>query len=149
MRLYSRGLGFRRRLGVTPRTVIGGLVVLLTVAVAGCADAEPNATREPTVPTSAQVATPTPSLTAPPSPMPAEATDVEVVYASSAYPLRWDQGEYDPLWGDLDADAPIIDRLLRAIEGGTPVEVVDVVVDEKPSWTLSGSATAQPGRSGS
>ena len=69
--------------------------------------------------------------------MPADATDVEVVYASSAYPLRWDQGEYDPLWGDLDADAPIIDRLLRAIEGGTPVEEVDVVVDEKPSWTLS------------
>ena len=31
MRLYSRGLGFRRRLGVTPRTVIGGLVVGGTV----------------------------------------------------------------------------------------------------------------------
>ena len=133
MRLYSRWLGFRRRLGVTPRTVIGGLVVLLTVAVAGCADAEPNATREPTVPTSAQVATPTPSLTAPPSPMPADATDVAVVYASSAYPLRWDQGEYDPLWGDLDADAPIIDRLLRAIADGTPVEIVEM--DEELKWT--------------
>ena len=31
MRLYSRGLEFRRRLGVTPRTVIGGLVVGDTV----------------------------------------------------------------------------------------------------------------------
>ena len=62
-----------------------------------------------------------------------DATEVEVVYASPRYPLPWDRGEYDPLWGDLDADAAIIDRLLRAIERGTPVEVVDV--DENRTWT--------------
>ena len=38
----------------------GGLLVFLMVAVAGCANAEPNATVEPAVPTSAQVATPKP-----------------------------------------------------------------------------------------
>ena len=116
----------RRRLRVWTRTIIGGLVVLQMVAVAGCADAEPNATGEPTVPASAQVATPKPSVTTPPSP-PVDPTEIEVVYASPAYPQLWGPGEYDPLWGDLDADAPIIDRLLRAIEGGTPVEMVGVV----------------------
>ena len=105
------------------------------VAVAACNDAEPNATVEPTVPSSAQVATPKPSVTTSPSLLPVAATDVDVVYASPAYPLPWDRGEYDPLWGDLDADAPIINRLLHAIERGTPVEVGDVNVDEKPIWT--------------
>ena len=134
MRLHSKRTGMQRGLRVWTRTILGGLVVLLVVAVAGCADAEPNATGESTVSASAQVATPTPPVAAPPSPVPADATDVEVVYASPpAYPLRWDQGEYDPLWGDLDADAPIIDRLLRAIEGGTPVEIAEM--DEEPIWT--------------
>ena len=105
------------------------------VAVAACNDAEPNATVEPTVPSSAQVATPKPSVTTSPSLLPVAATDVDVVYASPAYPLPWDRGEYDPLWGDLEADAPIINRLLHAIEGGMPVEVGDVNVDEKPIWT--------------
>ena len=123
----------KRGLRVWTRTIIGGLVVLLMVAVAGCADAEPKSTGVPRVPTSTQVATPTPSVTAPPSPAPADATDVEVVYASPAYPLPWDQGEYDPLWGDLDTDAPIIDRLLRAIAGGTPVEIMEI--DEERTWT--------------
>ena len=123
----------KRGLRVWTRTIIGGLVVLLMVAVAGCADAEPKSTGVPRVPTSAQVATPSPSLTAPPSPTPADATDVEVVCASPAYPLPWDQGDYDPLWGDLDADAPIIDRLLRAIAGGTPVEIMEI--DEERTWT--------------
>ncbi len=135
MRLHSKGTGMKRGLRVWIRTIIGGLVFLLMVAVAGCADAEPNATGEPTVPSSAQVATPRPSVTAPPSPLPVAATDVETVYVSPAYPLPWDQGEYDSLWGDLDADAPIINRLLRAIEGGMPVEAVEVDVDEKPIWT--------------
>ena len=121
--------GFR----VWTRTIIGGLLVFLMVAVAGCANAELNATVEPAVPTSAQIATPKPSVTAPPSPVPADATDVEVVYASPARPLPWDQGEYVPLWGDLDADAPIIDRLLRAIVGGTPVEIGEI--DEERAWT--------------
>ena len=125
--------GLRVHLGVLKLGIIGGLSVLLMLAVAACNDAEPNATGEPTVPSSAQVATPKPSVTAPPSPLPVAATDVETVYVSLAYPLPWDQGEYDPLWGDLDADAPIINRLLRAIEDGMPVEAVEV--DEKPIWT--------------
>ena len=133
MRFNGRGAGMKRGLRVWPRTIIGALVVLLMMAVAGCADAEPKSTGVPRVPTSAQVATPTPSVTAPPSPAPVDATDVEVVYASPAYPLPWDQGEYDPLWGDLDTDAPIIDRLLRAIAGGTPVEIVEI--DEERTWT--------------
>ena len=73
------------------------------------------------------------SETAPPSPSPADSKDVEVVYASPSRPLPWDQGQYDPLWGDLDADAPIIDRLLRAIAGGTPAEIVET--DEERIWT--------------
>ena len=133
MRIHNRGGWIQTAAWSHTRTIVGGLVVLLMVAVAGCADAEPKSTGVPRVPTSAQVATPTPSVTAPPWPAPADATDVEVVYASPAYPLPWDQGEYDPLWGDLDTDAPIIDRLLRAIEGGMPVEEVEV--DEKPIWT--------------
>ena len=124
MRLNSKGTGMKRGLRVCTRTITGGLVVLLMVAVAGCTDAEPNATGEPTVPTSAQVATPTPSVTAPPSPVPADAMDVEVVYASQErQPPFLVQGEYDPMWGDLDADAPIIDRLLHAMASGTPVEM--------------------------
>ena len=135
MRLHSSVSGLRAHLGVLKLGIIGGLSVLPMLAVAACNDAEPNATREPTVPSSAQVATPKPSVTAPPLPLPVAATDVETVYVSPAYPLPWDQGEYDPLWGDLDADAPIINRLLRAIEGGMPVEAVEVEVDEKPIWT--------------
>ena len=105
----------------------------MMVAVAGCADAEPKSTGVLRVPTSAQVATPSPSVTAPPSPMPADATDVDVVYASrERQPPFLFPGEYDPLWGDLDADALIIDRLLRAIEGGTPAETVEM--DEEPTW---------------
>ena len=133
MRLHSKGTGMKRRLGAWTRTIVVGLAALLMLSVAGCADAEPDATGEPAVSTSAQVATPTPSVTAPPSPAPAVATAVEVVYASPAYPLPWDQGEYDPLWGDLDADAPIIDRLLRAIAGATPVEIMEV--DDDRIWT--------------
>ena len=70
----------------------GGLLVFLMVAVAGCANAEPNATVEPAVPISAQVTTPKPSVAAPPSPAPVDTTDVEVVYASPARPLPWNQG---------------------------------------------------------
>ena len=106
----------------------------MMVAVAGCANAEPKSTGVPRVPTSAQVATPSPSLTAPPSPTPADATDVDVVYASrERQPPFLFPGDYDPLWGDLDTDAPIIDRLLRAIAGGTPVEIMEI--DEERTWT--------------
>ena len=95
MRIHNRGGGggwIQTAAWSHTRTIVGGLVVLLMVAVAGCADAEPKSTGVPRVPTSAQVATPTPSVTAPPSPAPADATDVEVVYASPAHPLPWDQG---------------------------------------------------------
>ena len=132
---YGKELGLGRRPEVTPRTIIGGLVLLLLVAMGGCADAQPNTANEPSVPTSAQADTPKPSITAPPSPLPVDATDVEVVYASPRYPLPWDQGEYGPLWRDLDADAPIINLLLRAIEGGAPVEVVEVNEDGESIWT--------------
>ena len=141
MRIHNRGGWIQTAAWSHTRTIVGGLVVLLMVAVAGCADAEPKSTGVPRVPTSAQVATPTPSVTTPPSP-PVDATDVEVVYASPRRPLPWDRGEYDPLWGDLDADAPIIDQLLRAIERGTPVEVVDV--DEKRTWTGYSSLNHEP-----
>ena len=129
MRLDSKGTEMKRGLPVQPRTIIGGLAVLLMLAVAGCADAEPNATGAPAVSTSAQVATPTPSVTAPPSPVPVSVTDVEVVYASQErQPPLLKLGDYDPLWGDLDADAPIIDRLLRAIAGATPVEMDEELI---------------------
>ena len=133
MRFHGKVLRSRWQRGMSRLGISGVLLVFLMVAVAGCADAEPKATGEPTGPTSAQVATPTPSVTAPPSPSPADATDVEVVYASPVFPVRWHPGNYDPLWGDLDADAPIIDRLLRTIEGGTPVEAVET--DEERIWT--------------
>ena len=135
MRLHSRGLGLRHRIRATTVGIIGGLSVLLMVAVAGCDDAEPNVTGELTVPTSARAATPTPSVAAPPSPLPADATDVEVVYASREYeyPPPWDRGEYDPLWGDLDAHAPIIDRLLRAIADATPVEMDEEAIGNSVS----------------
>ena len=114
----------KRGLRVWTRTIIGGLVVLLMVAVAGCADAEPKSTGVPRVPTSAQVATPSPSLTAPPSPMPADATDVEVVYASREHqPPFLFPGDYDPLWGDLGTDVPIIEKLLNSIVMGTSVDL--------------------------
>ena len=86
------------------------------MAAVACEDAEPQPTAKPTLPV----------------PL-VDATEVEAVYASPRYPIPWDRGEYDPLWGDLDADAAIIDQLLRAIERGTPVEVVGV--DEKRTWT--------------
>ena len=114
----------KRGLRVWTRTIIGGLVVLLMVAVAGCADAEPKSTGVPRVPTSAQVATPSPSLTAPPSPMPADAPDVDVVYASrERQPPFLFPGDYDPIWGDLDTDVPIIEKLLNSIVMGTPVDL--------------------------
>ena len=135
MRLHSRRLDLRHRTGAATIGIIGGLSFLLMVSVAACNDAEPNSTGEPTVPTSAQADTPRPPVTPPPSPGPVDATDVEVVYASSAHPLPWDQGEYGPLWGNLDADAPIISRLLSAMEGGAPVEVGEVNEDGESKWT--------------
>jgi hypothetical protein len=114
---YSGGLGLRQRIGVSTLGVIGGLLVLLVVAAVACEDAEPNATVEPTLPGTL-----------------VEVTDVEVVYASrERQPPFLFLGDYDPLWGDLDTDAPIIDWLLRAIAGGTPVEIMEI--DEERTWT--------------
>ncbi len=104
-------------------------MVLLIAAAAGCDDAKPSATVEPTVPNSVPVATPAASVTAPSSPLPVDAADVEVVYASrERQPPFLSPGDYDPLWGDLDADAPIIHRLLRAIAEGTPVEMDEELI---------------------
>ena len=69
MRLHGKELRLGRRLGVTTRTIIGGLAVLLMLAVAACNDAEPQPTVEPTLPV----------------PL-VEAADVEVVYASPRTP---------------------------------------------------------------
>ena len=49
MRFHGKELGLGRRLGVTPRTIIGGLSVLLMLAVAACDDAEPETTAESTI----------------------------------------------------------------------------------------------------
>ena len=126
MRIHNRGGWIQTAAWSHTRTIVGGLVVLLMVAVAGCADAEPKSTGVPRVPTSAQVATPTPSVTTPPSPAPVGRYGRRGrLRVPCVAPYPGTRGEYDPLWGDLDADAPIIDQLLRAIERGTPVEVVD------------------------
>ena len=98
----------RQRIGVSTLGVIGGLLVLLVVAAVACEDAEPNATVEPTLPGTL-----------------VEVTDVEVVYASRERhpPPFLFLGDYDPLWGDLDADVPIIEELLNSIVMGTPVDL--------------------------
>ena len=104
---FTGGLGLRQRIGVSTLGVIGGLLVLLVVAAVACEDAEPNATVEPTLPGTL-----------------VEVTDVEVVYASrERQPPFLFPGDYDPLWGDLDADVPIIEELLSSIVTGTPVDL--------------------------
>ena len=112
MRLHGKELRLGRRLGVTTRTIIGGLAVLLMLTVVACNDAETQPTVEPTLPV----------------PL-VEAADVEVVYASQERqpPLLF-PGRYDPLWGDLDADAPIIDRLLGAMADGTAVQMDEELI---------------------
>ena len=49
MRFHARELGLGRRLGVTTRTIIGGLLVLLVAAIVACDDAEPETTAESTI----------------------------------------------------------------------------------------------------
>ena len=102
----------RGRLEVLKLGIVGGLLVLLMVAAVGCEDAEPRATAEPTLPV----------------PL-VDATDVEVVYASQErQPPFLMPGDYDPLWGDLEADAPIIDRLLRAMADRAPVQMDEELI---------------------
>ena len=87
------------KLGVT-----GGLLVLLTL-VAGCG----------TEPADTAVATSLETV---------DLTEVKVVYASrERQPPILFPGDYDPLWADLDTDAPIIDDLLSSIAVGTPVDL--------------------------
>ena len=96
----------RRWLAALGLGIIGGPLVLLMVVATACDAVELSPTVEPT----ADVAVDT--------------TDVEVVYASrERQPPLLIPGAYEPLWGGIGADEPIIDRLLRAIEGGTPVEI--------------------------
>ena len=95
----SRGDSISLKLGA-----IGGLLVLLTL-VAGCGT-EPADTVLPT------------------SPLTFDLIEVEVVYASrERQPPILFPGDYDPLWADLDTDAPIIDDLLSSIAVGTPVDL--------------------------
>ena len=49
MRFHGKELGLGRRLGVTTRTIIGGLLVLLMLATVACEDAEPETTAESTI----------------------------------------------------------------------------------------------------
>ena len=49
MRSHGKELGLGRRLGVTTGTIIGGLSVLLMLAIAACNDAEPETTAESTI----------------------------------------------------------------------------------------------------
>ena len=84
--------------------VIGGLLGLLTLAVAGCGT-EPADTAVPA------------------SPVTVDLTDVKVVYASrERQPPILFPGDYGPLWADLDADALIIENLLNSIAAGRPVD---------------------------
>ena len=67
MRSHGKELGLGRRLGVTTGTIIGGLSVLLMLAVAACNDAEPETTAESTIsspgPTALSTLTPTETAT--------------------------------------------------------------------------------------
>ncbi len=93
------------RFGVSSPVIIGGLLVVITAVATGCDTAKQIATVEPT-------------------PMvPVGRGDVMVVYASRDEAPLLSKEDYTPLWGDLDADAQIIDRLLRAMEGGSPAEI--------------------------
>ena len=130
----GKELGLRRRPEVALRTIMGGLVLLLLVGMGGCSGVQPNTANEATASTSPHMATPQPTVISPSSPVPIDAKDIEVVYSSSAGPIRWDQGEFGPLWGDLDADARIINRLLRAIAGGAPAEMTAVNEDRVSTW---------------
>ena len=92
MRLHGKGVGFRRRLGVTTRTIIGGLSVLLIIAAVGCDDKS-----QPTGPTTARESPGTdvqtqqiPTPTATPSPkLPGSITPVP---ASESYRLDFGDG---------------------------------------------------------
>ena len=53
----------RQRTGVTTLGIIGGLLVLLMIAAAGCDDSEPEIAREPTAPSLEPTATATPAPT--------------------------------------------------------------------------------------
>lgn len=81
------------------------LLLFLMVAAPGCGDADSTSAAGPTLP---------PTL---------DAGDVRVVYASrERQPPLLFTGDYDPLWGDLVADAPIVEELLNAMVLGLPVD---------------------------
>ena len=132
MRLHGKGLGFRRRLGVTTRTIIGGLSVLLIIAAVGCDDKS-----QPTGPTTArespgtdvqtqQVATPTttptPQLPGSITPVPASESyrldlgaGVVVAFVEGLSPEQPDKLAYvthvpSGSQAVLDRDGQIIDR---------------------------------------
>ena len=132
MRLHGKGLGFRRRLGVTTRTIIGGLSVLLIIAAVGCDDKS-----QPTGPTTArespgtdvqtqQVATPTttptPQLPGSITPVPASESyrldlgaGVVVAFVEGLSPEQPDKVAYvthvpSGSQAVLDRDGQIIDR---------------------------------------
>ena len=77
MRLHSRALGLRGRLGVLKLGIVGVLLALLMVVIAGCGDKSPTTTRESpgtgaqTQQATTPTATPTPQLPGPITAMPA------------------------------------------------------------------------------
>ena len=132
MRLHGKGLGFRRQLGVTTRTIIGGLSVLLIIAAVGCDDKS-----QPTGPTTArespgtdvqtqQVATPTttptPQFPGSITPVPASESyrldlgaGVVVAFVEGLSPEQPDKVAYvthvpSGSQAVLDRDGQIIDR---------------------------------------
>ena len=132
MRLHGKGLGFRRRLGVTTRTIIGGLSVLLIIAAVGCDDKS-----KPTGPTTARespgtdvqtqqvdtpTTTPTPQLPGSITPVPASESyrldlgaGVVVAFVEGLSPEQPDKVAYvthvpSGSQAVLDRDGQIIDR---------------------------------------
>ncbi len=105
VRLSNNERGTRRRLGVSRLAIIGGLLVLFTMAVTGCAEAGPNATAEPT-------------------PVPVDATDVDVVYASRERPASIsDVGGLRPAVGRSERRRTYHRPFAQGIEDGTPVDI--------------------------
>ena len=106
MRLSGKVSGLKGRLWISGLGIIGGPLILLMVVAAACDGPEPTPAIEPT------------------SDVALDAADVEVVYASrERQPPFLLPGHYDPLWGGIGGDEPIINRLLSAIERGSPVEI--------------------------
>ena len=86
MRLHGKELRLGRRLGVTTRTIIGGLAVLLMLAVAACNDAEPQPTAESTISSSGSTASSTLTPTETPALLSVDADGSEATVGEPPFP---------------------------------------------------------------